>query len=136
RSVRCGNTPGVTPVGPTPGPEPTPAPTTVVMIGAGDIGMCDNDGGAHAENTARIIEANPGALVFAAGDLAYQHGTTAEFNTCYAPRWGRFKNRTRPAPGNHEYEQPGAVPYYTYFGDTAGPFGVGFYSYDYGNWHV
>jgi 3',5'-cyclic AMP phosphodiesterase CpdA len=44
--------------------------------------------------------------------------------------------RTRPAPGNHEYETQQAAPYYAYFGDNAGPSGLGYYSYRAGAWLV
>jgi hypothetical protein len=39
-------------------------------------------------------------------------------------------------PGNHEYESADAQPYYAYFGGNAGPPGVGYYSFELGNWHV
>ena len=39
-------------------------------------------------------------------------------------------------PGNHDYESPGAAPYFAYFGASAGPSGLGYYSYDLGAWHV
>ena len=52
----------------------------------------------------------------------------------YGPTWGRFRTRTFPAPGNHEYtEDPAAVPtgYFRYFGDRVrGPDGLGYYSFD------
>jgi hypothetical protein len=108
---------------------------TAILIGAGDIADCDNDLGRHAEETARLLDTHQGA-VFAAGDLAYFSGTQAEFETCYGPRWGRHLGRTRPAAGNHEYESPGATPYYAYFGAAAGPSGLGYYSYGLGNWHI
>ena len=41
-----------------------------------------------------------------------------------------------PSPGNHEYNTPGALPYYNYFGARAGPAGKGYYSFDFGDWHV
>jgi hypothetical protein len=64
-------------------------------------------------------------------------GTAAEFRDCYGPTWGRFKARTRPAVGNHEYLTPGAGPYWDYFGSAAGARGKGWYSYDVGSsWHV
>ena len=72
---------------------------TFTLVGAGDIAGCKSLDGAEA--TAKLIEKIPGT-VFAAGDLAYERGTAAEFRDCYGPTWGRFKNRTRPAPGNHE----------------------------------
>jgi 3',5'-cyclic AMP phosphodiesterase CpdA len=76
--------------------------------------------------------------LFTAGDNAYPAGSTEDFNSCYDPAWGRFKAKTFPTPGNHEYAQPGALPYFQYFGDRAGPGGFrqGYYSYNLGNWHI
>jgi 3',5'-cyclic AMP phosphodiesterase CpdA len=90
---------------------------------------------AGREQTARLLD-GLGGLVFALGDLAYYQGTAEQFRTCYEPTWGRHKERTRPTPGNHEYESPGAVPYFSYFGENAGPFGRGYYSFDVGSWHI
>jgi hypothetical protein len=39
-------------------------------------------------------------------------------------------------PGNHEYESPGAAPYFAYFGEAAGPPGVGYYSFTAGDWLI
>ena len=104
-----------------------------VLVGAGDIASCDDLAGAEA--TAKLIEKIPGT-VFAAGDLAYPDGSDADFAKCYAPTWGRFKDRTRPAPGNHEYHSDGASGYNRYFGEAAGEASKGYYSYDLGAWHV
>src|SRR5712692_5813097 len=49
---------------------------TFVLVGAGDIASCKNPEGARA--TAKLIEQIPGA-VFAAGDLAYEKGSAADF---------------------------------------------------------
>jgi len=73
--------------------------------------------------------------VFTAGDNAYEAGTPLEYALCYHPSWGRHKERTRPALGNHEYITPGAAGYYAYFGAAAHP-PFGYYSYDLGTWHV
>jgi hypothetical protein len=104
-----------------------------ILVGAGDIASCKNPEGAHA--TARLIEQIPG-MVFAAGDLAYEKGSANDFKNCYDPAWGRFKDRTRPALGNHEYAEPTASGYFQYWGALAGPPGKGFYSYDLGAWHI
>lgn len=134
------NTVSPTPVPGQPVPTPTPTPTpslVATLVGAGDIANCANDGGAHAEATARVIERSNYDAVFTAGDNAYFCGAEAEFRDCYNPRWGRFKSRTYPSPGNHEYEcGSNGVPYFNYFGERAGPRGAGFYSYTLGNWHV
>src|SRR5271170_5166536 len=84
---------------------------TFTLVGAGDIAGCKSLEGAEA--TAKLIEKIPGT-VFVAGDLAYERRTAAEFQNCYGPTWGRFKNRTRPAPGNHEYGGPHASAYFQY----------------------
>jgi hypothetical protein len=104
-----------------------------VLVGAGDISSCDDLSGAEA--TAKLIEKIPGT-VFAVGDLAYPDGTDEQFAKCYNPTWGRFKDRTRPAPGNHEYHSDGASGYARYFGAIAGDPKKGYYSYELGGWHI
>ena len=104
-----------------------------VLVGAGDIASCADLSGAEA--TAKLIEKIPGE-VFAAGDLAYEKGTAQEFANCYDKTWGRFKNRTHPAPGNHEYASKNGSPYFDYWGKQAGPPEKGYYSFDLGVWHV
>lgn|SRR5262245_22919058 len=123
--------------GPSTGPDPIPeAPVTATLAGAGDIAQCDNDGGRPAEQTARLLDAMPEATVFTTGDNVYYNGSDADFANCYDKSWGRHKRRTRPSPGNHEYESSGAAPYFRYFGGNAGEFGRGFYSYSLGRWHI
>jgi calcineurin-like phosphoesterase family protein len=104
-----------------------------VLVGAGDVASCDDLSGAEA--TAKLIEGIPGT-VFVAGDLAYPDGTDEQFAKCYGPTWGRFKDRTRPSPGNHEYHSDGASGYSRYFGTAAGDPKKGYYSYDLGAWHI
>jgi hypothetical protein len=103
-----------------------------VLVGAGDIAECTSAGDAA---TAALINSVSGT-VFTLGDNAYDNGTAKQFRNCYGPTWGRFKSRTRPAIGNHEYEANGANAYFDYFGRAAGPRGKGWYSYDAGAWHV
>ena len=141
--MQCG---GAGPTGPTvppttpgpdqPIPDPTPGPTTIaptaVFVGAGDIGWCGSPGAAL---TGRLLD-GIGGTVFTAGDNAYMSGTAQQYRDCYDPGWGRHKGRTRPTTGNHEYETPGAAPYFDYFGTQAGPPGLGYYSFTLGNWHA
>ena len=108
-------------------------PDTFTLVGAGDIVACSSMAGAEA--TAKLIDAIPGT-VFAAGDLAYEDGTYEEFQKCYGPTWGRFKTRTRPTPGNHEYNGSPATGYFRYWDGQAGDPGKGYYSFDLGTWHV
>src|SRR5215212_725911 len=88
----------------------------VVLIGAGDIASCNSPGD---EATAKLLDSIPGT-VFLAGDDAYESGTAQQFAECYDASWGRFKDRTRPAVGNHEYLTPKAEAYFKYFGAAAG----------------
>jgi hypothetical protein len=74
--------------------------------------------------------------VFTTGDNAYPLGSAEDYQNCYHPTWGRFRDRTRPSPGNHEYDSPGATPYYAYFGANAGPAGLGYYSFNLESWHI
>jgi calcineurin-like phosphoesterase family protein len=108
-------------------------PEPYILVGAGDIAGCSTLPGAIA--TGKLIERIPGT-VFAAGDLAYDRGTSEEFGKCYDLAWGKFKERTRPVPGNHEYATAAGLPYFAYWGARAGPAGKGYYSFDLGNWHV
>ena len=105
---------------------------TSVFVGAGDIGQCDGPG---PFDTAGLLDLIDG-IVFTAGDNAYFHGSPADFAGCYDQTWGRHRFRTRPTPGNHEYENPNAAAYFAYFGSAAGPAGLGYYSYNVGSWHV
>jgi hypothetical protein len=106
---------------------------TFTLVGAGDIAGCPDTSGAEA--TAKLLDKIPGT-VFAAGDLAYESGSLREFQTCYGRTWGKFKDRTRPAPGNHEYNGTDAAGYFQYWGTQAGEPQKGYYSYDLGQWHV
>ena len=103
-----------------------------VFVGAGDIANCS---GKNDEATAKLLDGIAGT-VFTLGDNVYPDGTAAQFTDCYGPTWGRHKNRTRPAPGNHDYHTPGASGYYNYFGAVAGDAGKGYYSYNLGAWHI
>lgn len=111
--------------------EPTPSTTTeepVVLLAAGDIAACDRDGD---EATARLLDERPG-VVAALGDLAYPDGTSEQLQACYGPTWGRHRDRTRPALGNHDLHT-GDAPWFDYFGSAGGPRRTGYYAYDLGD---
>jgi 3',5'-cyclic AMP phosphodiesterase CpdA len=114
---------------------PAPAFATTTVYAAGDIARCvDRDPAwSGAAATAALVAADPSAAVLALGDLTYPVGAPAEFTNCYGPTWGKFKDRTYPTPGNHEYATPGAAGYFGYFGAAAGR---GYYSVQLGTWRV
>jgi len=149
----------------TPGASKT---QTVTLVGAGDIAECSPDNNAKA--TAALLDNIPGT-VLALGDNVYPHGGQKQYANCYdnyklsdssifdANRtywWGKYKDRTMPVLGNHEYHSSKvAQPYFDYFSanravgfkqpaapvpnTTANP-GLtpakGYYSYDRGSWHI
>jgi hypothetical protein len=132
---RCGGSPS--------SPEPVPVTSQAdqngsgvaeraVLVGAGDIGDCNTPG---SSLTAQLLDTIDG-IVFTTGDNAYPSGTAERYRDCYETTWGRHRARTRPTPGNHEYDVPTAAPYFQYFGANAGPSGLGYYSYNAGAWHV
>lgn len=115
------------------------AATSWTLYAAGDIADCRHNRPAYtaaagtAELVAQQLAANPRASVLLLGDNVYPDGSAADYRDCYDPTWGRFKARTYPAPGNHEYATPGAAGYFGYFGATAGP---GYYALTLGSWRV
>jgi hypothetical protein len=108
------------------------ANTAAVLVGAGDIASCDRDGD---EKTADLLDDIAGTI-FTLGDNVYNDGKASEFRECYEPSWGRHMERTRPAPGNHDYRTDEGKPYFDYFGEAAGEPGKGWYSYNVGAWHI
>jgi acid phosphatase type 7 len=112
------------------------------VYAAGDIADCryrfpaDSGAAQTAALIAQGLARDPNAAVLTLGDNTYPVGLPAEFDTCYAPTWGRFKARTFPVPGNHEYYTQGAPGYYAYFSDHAGPAQRGYYSFTLGKWRV
>jgi acid phosphatase type 7 len=128
-SAAAGGVTGTASVSVTTTPPPTNDP---VLVGAGDIASCSSSGD---EATAALLDDIAGT-VYLLGDNVYDSGTATEYTNCYAPSWGRHKARTRPTPGNHEYNTANATGYYGYFGSAAGDPSKGYYSYDLGAWHI
>ncbi len=126
---------GVTTTGPTwtfhtaLGPDP-------VFVGAGDIADCSRT---QDEATGLAIGAIDGTI-WTAGDNVYQNGTAAEFANCYDTGWGgTIKDRTRPVPGNHDWNSGNLDGYTGYFGlNATDANGKSYYSYDIpgSNWHI
>lgn len=93
-----------------------------------------------AAHTAALIAAgldkDGTARAITLGDNTYPVGKPEEFSKCYEPTWGRFKDKTLPSPGNHDYSMPKALGYYNYFGELAGPDRRGYYAVQLGKWQV
>lgn len=127
-------TPGVASSTPTRTPTRTATQTPIatssgdaVLVGAGDISSCSHN---NDELTAQLLD-NISGTVFTAGDNAYSNGTYTEYINCYDPTWGRHKARTKPSPGNHEYNTAGAAGYFQYFNNIPA-----YYAYNLGSWRI
>jgi Concanavalin A-like lectin/glucanases superfamily/Calcineurin-like phosphoesterase len=142
---------------PTPTRTPTPTPTPVpdpVIGAAGDI-ACDpadpdfnngegTPGHCRQKATSDVLVAAKPAAVLALGDTQYERGILSTYAQSYDATWGRLKEITHPAVGNHEYSggNGDGGGYYDYFNGIgadngpAGPRGRDYYSYDIGGWHL
>jgi hypothetical protein len=123
-----------------PPPPPRAGGRVAVVAAAGDI-ACDEDEEATEEeceqgSTAELLDQIRPDAVLPLGDLQYEDAELSDFEASYDKTWGRYKNITRPAPGNHEYKTDGAEGYFDYFGDAAGDRDKGYYSFDLGKWHL
>jgi acid phosphatase type 7 len=117
----------------------------LTVVAAGDI-ACDPEnalfnGGlgvgqwCRAAAVRKVIDRAKPNLVLALGDEQYDNGRLTAFNKSYAKSWGHELWRTRPAPGNHEFQTSNGSGYFDYFGANAGRAGRGWYSFDRGGWH-
>ena len=109
----------------------------MVVAAAGNI-ACDpgnedpGGGGCRYGDTSDVVISIAPDVVLPLGDNQYENGTLAKYQQAYDPTWGRFKDISFPTPGNHDYDDPGASGYFSYFGSQApGPY----YSFDRGAWH-
>ncbi len=106
------------------------------LVAVGDIATCGQLGQFVTANITReIVKAIPNAQIALLGDIAYERGTTDEFQ-CFDAAWGEFKAITNPVPGNHEYFTANAAPYYAYFATRARDPKRGYYTYKLGDWRI
>jgi hypothetical protein len=110
-------------------PEVTGDP---VLLAFADAAYCRSSGD---DAVARLLDGVAGTIAIV-GDTEQNNATSDEYTGCYDAVFGRHKQRTRPAAGDHEYRTPGAAGYFDYFGAAAGERDMGWYSYDLGAWHV
>nr|MDQ4042171.1 metallophosphoesterase [Actinomycetota bacterium] len=120
-------------------PLPAPSRPNPLLAAAGDVACYPGEPRTperchHEDTSDQLVNSSPDVVALL-GDAQYDRGTLEEFAE-YDRTWGRVKDRTRPAIGNHEYLTDNAAPYFTYFGQAAGAPDRAYYSYDLGTWHV
>jgi acid phosphatase type 7 len=114
-----------------------PTATPVVLLAAGDITKCA--GGTPSPTGGAMITSNmlmnDTGYIFTLGDNSNDSGTADDYANCYGPTWGRIKDRTYPAMGNHDQNaDPQGGPYFAYFNGMTGNYGH--YSLNLGTWHI
>jgi calcineurin-like phosphoesterase family protein len=85
------------------------------------------------DDVAAAIGAGNYDKVLLLGDIQYEAGVYQDFVENFDVYFGDLLPTTAPAPGNHEYGDPGAAGYFRYFGPLAP---ASFYSFDLGDWHI
>ncbi len=102
-TITSSPTPTLTPtatVTMTPTVTNTPEPQPDILVGAGDISACDQDGDNH---TSELLASIPGEI-FTTGDNSNERGTPGQYTDCFDYSWGRYMDRLRPVPGNHDQD--------------------------------
>jgi len=113
---------------------------SMLVAAAGDI-ACEpgeerTSGTCHHRDTSDLLVSGGLAAVLPLGDLQYEDGALEKFKKSYDPTWGRVKDITHPAVGNHEYLTEDANGYFDYFRAAAGERSRGYYSFDLDGWHL
>lgn len=106
-----------------------------VIVAAGDI-ACAHSPCQPQRQTARLIGRIGPRAVLVLGDAQYPAGGYEDYLSSYHPTWGRFRGKTHPTPGNHDYYTDGASGYFRYFGSRAHRKSGGTYAFNIGAWHV
>ncbi len=108
-----------------------PAADAVTVWAVGDGGVS----GPEDDQLAARIETEPVDHFLYLGDV-YESGTADEFANWYHPSFGRFKAKSSPTVGNHEWASR-AGGYDPYWGALAPQQAGGghYYSFDLGGWH-
>ena len=106
-----------------------PSRAAPVIAAAGDICGSRTD----CAPTAALLGRIKPTRVLTLGDNAYPDGSRSDYASYYAPNWGRFKAKTSPVPGNHDYHGSSAGGYFAYFGRRAPR---AYYSYNLRSWHL
>lgn len=115
-------------------------PASVRVVAVGDIacpgGSTPTPTECQQAATADLAQRIDPEAVLLLGDIQYPDGSVEQFAAPggYNGTWSRLLDRTYPAPGNHEWQTPGAEGYRSVFdGRTGGRF---YYSADVGGWHL
>jgi hypothetical protein len=92
------------------------------------------DGGKAAARVAGLIQRDNPDRVLYLGDV-YEQGTRGEFDSNYAPTFGKFAKRTAPTPGNHDWPNH-TDGYEPYWRDVTGRTPRSYYTFSIAGWQL
>lgn len=96
--------------------------TEIKVVAMGDIAECSEAGEIGVKTTSGLLNQESFDLFFPLGDLVYPKATKSLLNNCYSKYFGKYKNKTFPTVGNHEYYANEGKPYFEYFHDNLSNF--------------
>ena len=112
-------------------------PPAPLIAAVGDIACknppAQNRSVCQYDDVASAITARDPDQLLLLGDNQYEYGLYDDYVENFDVYFGSLLPITAPAPGNHEYGDPGAAGYFRYFGAAAH---AGYYSFTLGSWHV
>lgn len=109
--------------------RPLANPETVLAVS--DLTDCR---GPDAE-VAELVRSLEGTILMP-GDLANREGSQQQFENCFLPLYGSELDRIYAAPGDNDYNTPGAGPYFTNMSGLPGEPGKGWYAVEIGSWQL
>ncbi len=112
---------------------PSATAVPLILAAVADVAICGQEGD---DQTAALIADWGVSEILIAGDISNEDGTLYQYQNCFDPSWGVYREMIHPVPGNHDYYSNPLENYYLYFDQAAGTPGQGYYSLDRGQWHI
>jgi acid phosphatase type 7 len=119
--------------------RPLDANPPPVLFAVGDIGWCADLARTRATGALmeRLLDQTRGSIGITTGDNSNDRGSQDDYDCLDQTPWSTLAPRLLSVPGNHDYETDDIFPYYMlYFPRGRGSAGEGYYSYEFGRWHV
>jgi acid phosphatase type 7 len=109
---------------------------SVTIAVVGDI-SCATNPCADTETAALIQNHIPAVdQAWLPGDLQYENGSLALFNSEFNDTYGSMGIPLKPVPGNHEYKTAGAAGYFSYFSGLSFTQSPGYYAFNINGWRI
>ena len=121
----------------------------VTVVALGNLGRCHGELGKESAKVVAAMNPPPDYILMLGNSTLPESTkvtTLQDYQNCYDPVWGQWKNKTYATVGDHEVDIDTVGPSFgtgmasgadAYFGpDRVGPPGKNWYSFDVGGWHL